>query len=143
MLELSRERAQGAHPYLVTPEHTATAREILGPDKLLAPEQKVLLETDPVRARELARESLAVYIPGFPNYVNNLRRLGFTDDDLGDPVSDRLVDALVAWGSVDAIATRVRAHHDAGADHVAVHVLPMNDTERVMADWRTLAAVLP
>jgi probable F420-dependent oxidoreductase len=143
MLELARERADGAHPYLVTPEHTASARAILGPDRLLAPEQKVVLETDPARARAIARESLAYYVPGLPNYVNNLRRLGFTDDDFGDPLSDRLVDALVAWGSVDTIAARVRAHHDAGADHVAVHVLPMNDTERVLADWWTLAAVLP
>jgi probable F420-dependent oxidoreductase len=143
MLELARDHAQGAHPYLVTPDHTATARAILGPDRLLAPEQKVLLEHDPARAREIARESLAVYVPGMVNYVNSLRRLGFTDDDLGDPLSDRLVDALVAWGSVDTIAARVREHHDAGADHVAIHVLPMNDTERVMADWRTLAAVLP
>ena len=143
MLELARERSGGAHPYLVTPEHTATARAVLGPDKLLAPEQKVLLETDPARAREIARESLAVYIPGMSNYVNHLRRLGFTDDDLGDPLSDRLVDALVAWGSLDSIAARVRAHHDAGADHVAVHVLPLTDTERVLADYWTLAAVLP
>jgi probable F420-dependent oxidoreductase len=143
MLELARDRAHGAHPYLVTPEHTEQARAILGPDRLLAPEQKVVLETDPARAREIAREGLAVYIPGLPNYVNNLRRLGFTDDDFGDPISDRLVDALVAWGSVDTIEARVRAHHDAGADHVAVHVLPMTDTERAMADWWTLAAVLP
>ena len=75
--------------------------------------------------------------------MNNLRRLGFTDDDFTDPLSDRLVDALVAWGSIDTIAARVHAHHDAGADHVAVHVLPMTDTERAMADWWTLAAVLP
>jgi probable F420-dependent oxidoreductase len=143
MLQLARDRTRGAHPYLVTPEHTATARSILGPDRLLAPEQKVLLETDPDRARRIARESLAVYLPSLPNYVNNVRRLGFTDDDLGDPLSDRLVDALVAWGTIDSIAARIRAHHDAGADHVAVHVLPMGDPERVMADYWTLSAVLP
>jgi probable F420-dependent oxidoreductase len=143
MLELARERTRGAHPYLVTPEHTATARKILGPDGLLAPEQKVVLETDPARARAIAREALAIYIPQIPNYVNNLRRLGFTEDDLGDPPSDRLVDALVAWGTVDDIAARVQAHHDAGADHVAVQVLPLTDTDRVLADYWTLAAVLP
>jgi len=143
MLELARERAHGAHPYLVTPEHTATAREILGSDRLLAPEQKVLLETDPARARQIAREALAVYLPQIPNYANNMRRLGFTDDDLGDPLSDRLVDALVAWGNVDTIAARVQAHRDAGADHVAVQVLPLGDIDRVLGDWWTLAAVLP
>jgi probable F420-dependent oxidoreductase len=142
MLELARERARGAHPYLVTPEHTAMAREILGPDRLLAPEQKVVLENDPTAAREIARAALAVYIPGLPNYVNNLRRLGFTDDDLGDVPSDRLVDALVAWGDVDAIAARVRAHHDAGADHVALQVLPYGDAARAMRDTRTLAEAL-
>jgi probable F420-dependent oxidoreductase len=142
MLELARERSAGAHPYLVTPEHTEQARAILGPDRVLAPEQKVVLETDAARARAIAREGLAYYVPGLPNYVNNLRRLGFTDDDFGDPLSDRLVDALVAWGDVDTIATRVRAHHDAGADHVAVHVLPMTDAERAMRDWRTLATGL-
>ena len=143
MLELARDRSRGAHPYLVTPEHTATAREILGPDHLLAPEQKVLLETDPARARAVARESLAVYLPSLSNYVNSVRRLGFTDDDLGDPLSDRLVDALVAWGSIDTIASRIQAHRDAGADHVAVHVLPTADTDRVLSDYWTLAAVLP
>ncbi|HEY8216565.1 MAG TPA: LLM class F420-dependent oxidoreductase [Acidimicrobiia bacterium] len=142
MLELARERTRGAHPYLVTPEHTAGARDILGPDSLLAPEQKVVLETDPARAREIARESLAVYIPGLPNYVNNLRRLGFTDDDLGAPPSDRLVDAVVAWGDVETVAARVRAHHDAGADHVAVQVLPATDTDKLLTDWRTIAAAL-
>jgi probable F420-dependent oxidoreductase len=143
MLGLARERSRGAHPYLVTPEHTATAREILGPDCLLAPEQKVVLETDPARARAIAREALAIYIPQIPNYVNNLRRLGFTEDDLGDQPSDRLVDALVAWGTVDDIAARVQAHHDAGADHVAVQVLPLTDIDRVLADYWTLAAVVP
>jgi probable F420-dependent oxidoreductase len=142
MLELARERTAGAHPYLVPPEHTARARAILGPDRLLAPEQKVILETDAERARAVARDALAVYIPGLPNYVNNLRRLGFTDDDFGPPISDRLIDAIVAWGDVETVAARVRAHHDAGADHVAVQVLPIDDVDRVMADYRQLAEVL-
>jgi len=142
MLELARDHTRGAHPYLVTPEHTATARAILGPNRLLAPEQKVLLETEPTTARAVARQALAVYIPGLPNYVNNLRRLGFGDDDLTDPPSDRLVDALVAWGDVEAIAERVRAHHDAGADHVALHVLPDDDGERSLHDARTIGEAL-
>ena len=141
MLELARDKTDGAHPYLITPEHTALAREILGPGRILAPEQKVVLETDPDAARAIARQTLAVYVPGLPNYVNNLRRLGFTDDDLQDPPSDRLVDGVVAWGDVDAITARVQAHRDAGADHVAVQVLG-DDTERVLRDTGTLAEAL-
>ncbi|HUV11014.1 MAG TPA: TIGR03620 family F420-dependent LLM class oxidoreductase, partial [Acidimicrobiia bacterium] len=142
MLGLARDRTDGAHPYLVTPEHTASAREILGPDRLLAPEQMVVLETDPTRAREIARGTLSMYLPGLPNYANNVRRLGFTDEDLTAPLSDRLVDALVAWGDAESIAARVRAHHDAGADHVAIQVLPFTDIEVVMRDHRTLADAL-
>jgi probable F420-dependent oxidoreductase len=142
MLELSREHADGAHPYLITPEHTAQARAILGPDRLLAPEQKVVLETDRDAALEIARKALSVYVPGLPNYVNNLRRLGFGDDDLGDPPSERLLDALVAWGDVDTIAARIAAHHDAGADHVAVQVLPYDDPERSLRDAKTIAQAL-
>lgn len=142
MLELARDHTRGAHPYLVTPEHTAIAREILGPDRLLAPEQKVVLETDPTTARTVARQALAVYIPGLPNYVNNLRRLGFGDDDLVDPPSDRLVDALVAWGDVEAIAARVQAHHDAGADHVALNVLPVDDKASALHTAKTIGEAL-
>jgi probable F420-dependent oxidoreductase len=142
MLELARERTDGAHPYLVTPEHTARAREILGPDRLLAPEQKVVLESDPAQAREIARQALAVYVPGLPNYVNNLRRLGFSDDDLQDPASDALVDGIVAWGGMDEIAARIQAHRDAGADHVAVQVLPYSDPERSLRDARTIGDAL-
>ncbi|MBM3672389.1 MAG: LLM class F420-dependent oxidoreductase [Actinobacteria bacterium] len=142
MLELSRDQASGAHPYNVPPEHTKTARDILGPDRLLAPEQMVILETDPAAAREIARQTLAIYLPGLPNYVNNLRRLGFGDDDFGDPLSDRVVDAVVAWGDVDAIKARVQAHHDAGADHVCIQVLPGTDVDRLMRDYRTLAEAL-
>jgi probable F420-dependent oxidoreductase len=119
MLELARERTAGAHPYFVPPEHTARARAILGPRPLLAPEQAVVLESDPTRARELARGHMAVYLQ-LPNYVNNLHELGYEDADFADGGSERLVDAIVAWGDVEAIAARVREHFDAGADHVAI-----------------------
>lgn len=119
MLELARERTAGAHPYFVPPAHTARARSILGPEPLLAPEQVVVLERDPVRARELGRHHMALYLT-LPNYVNNLRTLGFQDADFADGASDRLVDAIVAWGDENTIAARVREHFDAGADHVSV-----------------------
>jgi probable F420-dependent oxidoreductase len=119
MLELAAERAQGAHPYNVTPEHTARAREILGPRGWLCPEQMVLRETDPAKARAIARQNLRIYL-GLPNYQKNLLWLGFADRDFQDGGSDRVVDALVAWGDESAIAARIRAHHDAGADHVCI-----------------------
>lgn len=140
MLALAAERTRGAHTYYVPPEHTAFAREVMGPGALLAPEQKVVLETDPVVAREIARANMAVYL-GLPNYANNLRRLGFTEEDITQ-CSDRLVDAIVAWGDVDAVRTRVQAHHDAGADHVCIQVLPSDDPTRIRHDWRELAAAL-
>ena len=139
MLALAAERTAGAHPYFVPPEHTATAREIMGPDALLAPEQKVCLETDAEAARALARENMALYL-GLPNYVNNLYRLGFTEEDVTEQ-SDRLVDAIVAWGDLDTIRARIQAHHDAGADHVAVQVLTPRG-ELPLAQWRTLADAL-
>ncbi|MGV4928933.1 LLM class F420-dependent oxidoreductase [Streptomyces sp. BHT-5-2] len=120
MLELAAERAAGAHPYFVTPEHTARAREVLGTAPLLAPEQAVLLEADPATARALIREHHLRFYLALPNYVNSLRRLGFEDVDFADGGSDRLVDAIVAWGDVDAIRRRVQEHHDAGADHVSL-----------------------
>lgn len=123
VLALSRDRSWGAHPYLTTPQHTAQAREILGPDALLAPEQKVVLDPDPVTARATARPGVANPYLRLSNYQNSLRRLGFTDDDFVDGGSDRLIDALVAHGSIDAVAAGVRAHLDAGADHVAVQAL--------------------
>jgi probable F420-dependent oxidoreductase len=141
MLELARDHARGAHPYFVPPEHTEIARTILGDDPLLAPEQMVVLESDPTRAREVAREAMAMYVT-LPNYVNNLLRLGFSEDDVTDGISDRLVDAIVAWGDVDAIAKRVRDHHDAGADHVCIQVLPRDDIDRVMRDHRALGEAL-
>ena len=141
MLALAAERTDGAHPYNVPPEHTARAREILGPAKVLAPEQAVLLETDPVEARRIGRGHLAIYLD-LPNYMNNLRRFGITDDDIADGGSDRLVDMVVAWGDVDAIRARVQAHLDAGADHVAVQVLTPDRGTLPLDEWRELAPVL-
>ncbi|MFM8303585.1 MAG: LLM class F420-dependent oxidoreductase [Actinomycetota bacterium] len=140
MLALAAERTRGAHPYYVPPEHTAFAREVMGPGPLLAPEQKVILETDPTTAREIARANITGYL-SLPNYANNLRRLGFTEEDITQ-CSDRLVDAIVAWGDVEAVRARVQAHHDAGADHVCLQVLPFDDPTRIRRDWRELAAAL-
>ncbi|WP_372779231.1 TIGR03620 family F420-dependent LLM class oxidoreductase [Litorivivens sp.] len=122
MLGLAAEKADGAHPYFVPVEHTARAREILGPDKLLAPEQMVLLETDPAEARRIARGYMATYI-GLQNYRNNLLTLGFDESDFDNGGSDRLVDAIVAWGDEEALAERVRQHWQAGADHVCIQAL--------------------
>jgi probable F420-dependent oxidoreductase len=142
MLEVSATQANGAHPYLTTPEHTRTSREILGPDVLLAPEQMVVLESDPSVARAIGRASISFYLRA-PGYLANLRRLGYSDDDWADPKqpSDRLVDGIVAWGGVDAAVARVQEHHDAGADHVAVQVL-RGDRAIPVADWRELAPAL-
>jgi probable F420-dependent oxidoreductase len=137
VLQLARDRTAGAHPYLTTPSHTAQAREILGDGKLLLPEQKVVLSTDPVEARALARKRLGPYF-ALPNYTNNWLRLGFTESDLADDGSDRLVDALVAWGGEDAIRERIQAHRDAGADQVAVQVLNSDK----LSVLRALAPVL-
>ncbi|MGP3961520.1 LLM class F420-dependent oxidoreductase [Nonomuraea sp. 3N208] len=144
MLELSRERAAGAHSYFVPPEHTAQARRILGPGRLLIPEQAVVLESDPARAREIARTHMAYYLT-LPNYLNNLRTLGFTDADFADGGSDRLADAIVAWGDADAIVKRVRAHLDAGADHVAIQPLSPNapDLTEALTQLTHLAPALP
>lgn len=141
MLKLSAERGLGAHPYFVPPEHTAVAREALGPDALLAPEQTVVLSTDPEHARTIARQMMATYL-GLPNYTNNLKRLGWTDEDIAGP-TDRLVDAIVAWGDLDAIRRRVQAHLDAGADHVCLQVLPSDPRALPMAEWREIASLIP
>lgn len=122
MLALAAEKTQGAHPYFVPPEHTARAREILGKGAILAPEQKVLLCTDPAKARGVARAAMKIYA-GLPNYQNNLKWLGYDDSDFGGGISDRLVDAIVAWGDEDAIRKRIQAHYDAGADHVCIQPL--------------------
>ncbi|WP_031107308.1 LLM class F420-dependent oxidoreductase [Streptomyces sp. NRRL S-146] len=141
-LRLARDRAAGSIPYLVTPEHTAHAREILGEAPLLAPELGVVPETDPDRARALAREFLELYLP-LPNYTNNFLRHGFTEDDLLDGGSDRLVDALFAWGDDAAIRAKIDAFFEAGADHVALQVLdgaPRDGLPRKA--WREVAALL-
>lgn len=122
VLKLSARRSAGAHPYLTTPEHTAQARELIGPEAFLAPEHKVVLTTDAEQARRTGRKALDIYL-GLANYVNNWKRLGFTDDDVAKPGSDALVDAFVAHGTVEAIAARLNEHVAAGADHVPVQVL--------------------
>lgn len=131
MLELAASAADGAHPYFVPVEHTARARQILGPDKLLAPEVAVVLEADPTEARRLARIHTGSFYLNAPNYVENLRWLGWGDNDLAGSGSDALVDALVAWGDEARIASRIRDHLDAGADHVCIQpvteIRPMVD----------------
>ncbi|HJU31193.1 MAG TPA: TIGR03620 family F420-dependent LLM class oxidoreductase [Hyphomicrobiaceae bacterium] len=122
MLELAAAMTDGAHPYCVTPEHTAKARSILGPGKLLCPEVMVLLETDPAKARAAARTALAPYI-ALENYANNWRRLGFTEEDLSGGGSDRFVDANIAWGDEGAIRRRLQQFWDAGADHVCIQAI--------------------
>ena len=141
MLRLSAERTAGAHPYFVPPEHTAIAREALGDGPLLATEQMVVLETDAATARDIARTNIARYLD-LPNYTNNLRALGFTVDDLTPPGTDRLVDAIVAWGDESAIAARVQAHLDAGADHVCVQVLLADPAAFPRTEWRAIAPAL-
>ena len=141
MLRLAAERAAGAHPYFVPVDHTAMARKALGQGPLLCVEQAVVLETDPDRARAIARAHMAIYLT-LPNYTNNLRRLGFGDDDLDGGGSDKLVDALVAWGDVDAAVSRVRAHQAAGADHVCLQVLGPTPRDVPLAQWRALASAL-
>jgi probable F420-dependent oxidoreductase len=142
MLKLSAERGVGAHPYFVPVEHTAFARETLGVGPLLAPEQAVVFETDPTKAREIARRHMVTYLR-LPNYTNNLKRHGWTDEDIADGGTDALVDAIVAWGSLDDIVARVRALLAAGADHVSVQVLPADPAGLPMAEWRELASALP
>ncbi len=140
MLGLAAERTAGALSYFVPPDHTATARHDLGDDALLCVEQAVVLETDPTRARELARSHTALYVT-LPNYTNNLRRFGFGDEDFADRGSDRLVDAVVAWGDEQVVAERVRRHHQAGADHVCVQVIA-DAAAPGLDEWRRLAPVL-
>ncbi len=136
MLELAAARAVGAHPYLVPVEHTERAREIMGPGPLLAPEVTAIVEPDPRKARAQARSFVGGYLT-LPNYANNLRALGFSDDDLSGGGSDRVVDAVVAHGDAEAVAGRVREHLRAGADHVALQLLttgdgfPLDDYRRV------------
>jgi probable F420-dependent oxidoreductase len=126
VLKLSARRSAGAHPYLTTPEHTATARQLMGPEAFLAPEHKAVLTTDAEKARAVGRKALEIYL-NLTNYLNSWKRLGFTDEDVAKPGSDRLVDAVVAYGTTDAIATRLKEHLAAGADHVPVQVLTSPD----------------
>jgi probable F420-dependent oxidoreductase len=141
MMALAGERTDGAMPFCVTPEHTAQARAILGPDKLLCPEQKLLLESDPVKARAIGRGVLARYL-ALDNYRNNLRSLGYTEDEMSGGGSDRLVDDLVGWGGEAELRARVQAHWDAGADHVCI--LPVQpDPTLALPDERLLALLSP
>ncbi|MEW9528597.1 TIGR03620 family F420-dependent LLM class oxidoreductase [Microbispora sp. NPDC049125] len=140
MLELAAERTQGAHPYFIPVEHTARARAIMGSEAVLAPEVAVVVETDPGRARAAARRYAEVYL-GLPNYVNNLRHLGFSDADFENGGSDALIDAVVPWGDPDTIAERVRAHHMAGADHVCVQPIA-DDVETQLDHLRRLAPAI-
>ncbi|MEY4634073.1 MAG: hypothetical protein RLZ18_1445, partial [Actinomycetota bacterium] len=137
MLKLAAERCQGAHPYFIPVEHTVEARKVMGADALLAPEQAVVFETDPTKARAIARTHMNTYTR-LPNYVNNLIRLGFKEEDIVNQ-TDNVVDAIVAWGTTDQIVSRIKAHLDAGANHVCVQVLNENLLELPMKEWQELA----
>jgi probable F420-dependent oxidoreductase len=141
MLELSGKRADGAHPYNVNPEHTAEARKILGPQPYLCPEQAVLLETDPDKARAIGRAFLGLYVT-LPNYTNNFLRLGFSEGDFKDGGSNKLIDAIIAWGDLTAIRKRIDEHHAAGADHVCIQVLTADPKGLPLREWRELAPAL-
>ncbi len=138
MLALAGERADGAHTYFVPPEHTAVARETLGPDRLLVPEQVCVLAEDATVAREIARRHTTSYLR-LPNYTSNLQRFGFEPEEFADGGNDRLVDTICVWGSVDAVAARVKAHLDAGADHVALQVLVDDRRGLPRNEWKELA----
>jgi probable F420-dependent oxidoreductase len=141
MLELARDACTGAHPYFTSPDHTAMARGVLGKDKWLCVEQKVILETDPAKARTLARANAQIYL-GLPNYRNNWKRMGLRDADFENGGSDRFVDATFAWGDIAAIKARVQAHFDAGASHVCIQ--PINPNGRFGdIDWKVLEAMAP
>ena len=142
MLELAATRAAGAHPYFVPVAHTERARSILGPGPVLAPEVAVVLETDPTEARALARQYASLYL-GLPNYTENLRTLGYGDDDINDGGSDRLIDALFPWGDAETIAARIAEHHQAGADHVCIQVISESGRHGFPLDeYRELAPAL-
>ncbi|MFT4570649.1 MAG: putative F420-dependent oxidoreductase [Hyphomicrobiaceae bacterium] len=143
MLRLAADRTAGAHPYLMPPEHTAFAREIMGKGPLLCPEQKVLLTQDAEKARAVARASIAIYL-SLPNYRRSLMRFGVTESDFDNGGSDKLVDMIVAWGDVDTIKARIQAHFDAGADHVCIQPLhPDGDAAGGQPDWNVLDALAP
>ena len=140
MLALAANRSRGAHPYLVTPEHTHQARELLGAGPLLLPEQTAILTDDASEARAIGTDWLRRYL-AMPNYANNLLRLGFSSDDVAS-VSDRLLDAIIAWGDEEAVIRRVSEHLSAGADHVCVQVLTANPREYPREQWRRIAAAV-
>jgi len=137
MLQLAAERGAGAHPYFTPVEHTAFARETMGANALLAPELAVVLETDAAKAREIARKYMTTYTR-LPNYTNNLKRFGFTEDEITKQ-EDRLVDAIVAWGSMDTVVAAVKGHLDAGADHVCIQVLTDKPGTLPIREWQELA----
>lgn len=139
MLALGAEMTDGVHPYFVPVEHTAVARAAVGPDKIVATEQMVVLDSDASSARDTARTHMKVYC-GLPNYANNLIRSGFTESEITG-IEDRLVDAIVAWGSVDDVVARVREQQAAGASHVCIQVL-RPDREQPVDEWRELAEAL-
>ena len=139
-LKLAAERSAGAHPYLVTAAHTRRARELMGADALLAPEVTVVIDPDPASARAKGREMIRYYLE-LPNYTNNFMREGFTEDDLKDGGSDRLIDAIIAWGDAETVAARIAEHHEAGADHVAIQVFTGREG-LPREEWRTLAEAL-
>src|SRR5262249_28137833 len=141
MLDLDAERADGAHPYNVNPEHTARARKIVGAGRYLCPEQAVVLETDLAKARKIGREFLEIYLK-LPNYTNNFLWLGFDENDFRNGGSDRLIDAIIAWGDLNAIRNRIREHHSAGADHVCVQVLTADRQALPLREWRELASAV-
>ena len=138
MLELARDACQGAHPYFTSPEHTAMARQTLGPEPWLCVEQKVVLEEDAENARKVARATAQTYLP-LPNYRNNWKRMGMTDEDLADGGSDAFIDATFAWGDAAAIKARVQAHLDAGASHVCIQ--PVNPDGSRALHWEALEAL--
>lgn len=140
MLKLAADRTAGAHPYFVPPEHTAIAREVMGPEPLLAVEQMVVFDTDPSTARATARSHMEIYL-GLPNYANNLMRLGYTEEEISN-ADDRVVDAVVAWGTMDDVLARIQAHRDAGADHVCIQVLDADMAHLPRKEWADLSAAL-
>ncbi len=141
MLELAAERTDGAHPYFVPVEHTPQARAALGPEACLAVEQTAVLSTDADTARRIGRAFAKHYL-ALPNYANNLRRLGWSDDDVADEGSDKLIDAVIAWGDVDTIVSRVKAHLDGGADHVCVQLRAESSADPALAGYAELASAL-
>ena len=139
MTALGGERTSGVHPYNVTPEHTALARTIIGPEKWLCVEQKVLLVAEATKAREIARQAMAFYLP-LSNYRNSWKRVGFTDQDLENGGSNKFLDAMVAWGTETAIQNRIQAHFDAGASHVCIQ--PLHPEGQPIPDYNALRALL-